>query len=129
MAFSHSYVLVTGATGFIGAQVVDELLRRGIKVRAATRSLRKGELLKQARPQYASQLDITQVGDFSEAASFTDAVKEVTGVIHVASPFSYSVKDNEKELIRPAIEGVKAILEASAASPKVKVSSGVQVLE
>lgn len=111
---------MTGATGFIGAHVVDNLLQRGIKVRAATRSLQKGELLKQARPQYASQLDIVQVGDFSEAASFANAVKDVDGVIHVASPFSYTVSDNEKELILPAIAGVRAILEAAAANPDVK---------
>ncbi|KAF2466080.1 NAD dependent epimerase/dehydratase [Lindgomyces ingoldianus] len=120
MSSLQSYVLVTGATGFIGAHVVDGLLKRGCKVRAATRSTLKGQLLKQARPQYASQLDIVQTSDFSEAVSFREAVKDVTGVVHVASPFSYSVKDNEKELIRPAIEGVKAILEASAASPNIK---------
>lgn len=122
MAFSHSYVLVTGATGFIGAHVVDNLLRRGIKVRAATRSLKKGEQLRAARPQYSSLLDIVQVGDFSDAEtpSLAEAVKGVTGVIHVASPFSYSTTDNEKELILPAIAGVRAILEAAEQEKSVK---------
>lgn len=116
----HSYVLVTGATGFIGAHIVDELLRRGLKVRVAVRSQRKGERFQQAREQYASHLDIVQIGDFSEVASFADAVKDVTGVIHVASPFTYSTTDNEKELVLPAIAGVKALLEAAAANPNVK---------
>ena len=122
MASSHSYVLVTGATGFIGAHVVDNLLRRGIKVRAATRSLKKGEQLRAARPQYSSLLDIVQVGDFSDAEtpSLAEAVKGVTGVIHVASPFSYSTTDNEKELILPAIAGVRAILEAAEQEKSVK---------
>jgi nucleoside-diphosphate-sugar epimerase len=115
MASSQSYVLVTGATGFIGAHVVDNLLKRGIRVRAATRSLEKGEQLKAARPQFASLLDIVEVGDFSnaEAPSLSKAVKDVTDIIHVASPFSYSTTDNEKELILPAIAGVRAILEAA----------------
>lgn len=35
-------VLVTGATGFIGSHVIDQLLARGIKVRGTVRSLEKG---------------------------------------------------------------------------------------
>ncbi|KAF2794596.1 3-beta hydroxysteroid dehydrogenase/isomerase family protein [Melanomma pulvis-pyrius CBS 109.77] len=120
MTPSQSYVLVTGATGFIGAHVVDNLLQRGIKVRAATRSLQKGEQLRAARQRYSSQLDIVQVGDFSDATSFSEAVKDVTGVIHVASPFSYSTTDNEKELILPAIAGVRAILEAAEREKSVE---------
>lgn len=120
MSLRPPYVLVTGATGFIGAHVVDELLRRGCKVRAATRSLQKGELMKISRPQYAEQLDIVQVGDFEEAASFETATKDIDGVVHVASPFNYAVKDNERELVRPAIEGVKAILGAAAQNEQIK---------
>ncbi|KAF2438528.1 NAD dependent epimerase/dehydratase [Karstenula rhodostoma CBS 690.94] len=114
------YILVTGATGFIGAHVVDELLRRGHRVRAATRSLPKGELMKISRPQYAARLDIVQVRDFSASASFTDAVQGVDGIIHVASPFTYTTTDNEKELVKPAIAGVKSVLDAAAQEGKVK---------
>ena len=120
MSSQHPYILVTGATGFIGAHVVDSLLNRGIKVRAATRSNQKGESLKAARPEHSSLLDTVQIKDFSESASFAEAIQGVTGVIHVASPFTYDVKDLEKELVRPAIAGVKAILAAAAASPDVK---------
>ncbi|KAF2837484.1 NAD(P)-binding protein [Patellaria atrata CBS 101060] len=114
------YYLVTGATGFIGAHVVDELLARGFKVRATTRSPKKGEFLRQARSSYSSRLDIVQIKDFSEAASLENVVKDIDGVIHVASPFTYDILDNEKELVLPAIAGVTSILEASLSNPKVK---------
>ncbi|KAM0326678.1 hypothetical protein ACHAQA_006548 [Verticillium albo-atrum] len=119
MSPSPQYVLVTGATGFIGAHIVDVLLSRGIRVRGATRSLAKGDLMIKDRPQYASKLDFVQVGDFSDGGDFSEAVRDVDAVIHVASPFSYDTKDNEKELILPAIAGVKAILAAAASNPKI----------
>src|SRR5689334_13365391 len=43
-----------------------------------------------------------------------------TTVSNMAQPFTYDTKDNEKELIIPAINGVVSILEAAATSPKVK---------
>lgn len=80
-----SYVLVTGSTGFIGAHVVDSLLKRGLKVRGATRSLQKGEQMKAARPEYASKLDFVQVEDFTNVGVFDNIVQDVDAVIHVAS--------------------------------------------
>ncbi|CAK7221618.1 hypothetical protein SBRCBS47491_004590 [Sporothrix bragantina] len=117
---SPQYVLVTGATGFIGAHVVDVLLARGLRVRGATRSPAKGEAMRTARPQHANRLDFVQIADFSEPSSLADAVQGVDAVIHVASPFTYDTKDNEKELIIPAINGVKGILAAAAAAKTVK---------
>lgn len=81
-------MLVTGASGFIGAHVVDALLSRGLKVRGTTRSPAKGKVMIRARPQYESSLDFVQVGDFGDAAGdalFSEAVKGVDGIIHVAS--------------------------------------------
>lgn len=70
----------------------------------------------QARPQFASQIDFVQIEDFEKSGVFEDAVKGVDAVIHVASPFTYDTKDNEKELILPAINGVRSILEAATNS-------------
>ncbi|TDZ38757.1 putative uncharacterized oxidoreductase [Colletotrichum spinosum] len=117
----RKYVLVTGATGFIGAHVVDELLRRGIRVRGATRTVAKGQAMIKARPQYADLLDFVQIDDFENPNVFKDSLGGgIDGVIHVASPFTYDTKDNEKELILPAIQGVEAILQAVDNNPGIK---------
>lgn len=99
-----------------------------------------------ARAQYKSKLDFVQVDDFGDPAGdglFSEAVKGVDGVIHVASvssegsprlshshsrsqsdgaiqPLTYDTTDNEKELVLPAINGVRAILKAAAATPSVQ---------
>ncbi|KAH8888390.1 NAD dependent epimerase/dehydratase [Thozetella sp. PMI_491] len=120
MSSLPGYVLVTGATGFIGAHVVDCLLGRGLKVRGATRSAAKGEAMIRARHQYQGKLDFVQIDDFEKPGVFAEATRDIDAVIHVASPFTYDTKDNEKELILPAISGVRSILEASAATPSIR---------
>ncbi|KAL4914893.1 hypothetical protein BDW62DRAFT_213068 [Aspergillus aurantiobrunneus] len=114
------FVLVTGATGFIGAHIVDALLTRGLRVRGTTRSLAKGEAMMKARPQYKDQLEFVQINDFEHPGGLIDAVKGVDGIIHTASPFTYDTTDNEKELLRPAINGVQAICEATSTNPSVR---------
>ncbi|KAL4937306.1 hypothetical protein BDV06DRAFT_227064 [Aspergillus oleicola] len=108
------FVLVTGATGFIGAHIVDALLSRGLRVRGATRSPAKGEAMVKARPQYKDRLEFVRIDDFESPGGLEDAVRGVDGVVHAASPFTYNTTNNEKELITPAINGVKAILAASS---------------
>lgn len=80
-----TYVLLTGATGFIGAHVLDILLQRGLRVRVAVRNLEKARLLGDARPEYAHKLDFVQVADYGVATSFKEAVMDVEGIVHVAS--------------------------------------------
>ncbi len=114
------YVLVTGCTGYLGAHVVDDLLARGSRVRLAVRNLSKGHALRDARPQYASKLDFVQVADFTLNTSFEAAVEGVDGIIHVASPLTFGVTDNEKDFILPAIKGVKSVLQAAAQASQIK---------
>ncbi|KAJ5715393.1 uncharacterized protein N7483_012574 [Penicillium malachiteum] len=113
-ANNSRYVLVTGSTGFIGAHVVDNLLARGFSVRGSTRSAKKGEQMKAARPQYANKLDFVVVEDFTKTGVFDSVMEGIDAVIHVASPFFLDTTNNEEELILPAINGVKSILSASA---------------
>lgn len=120
MSAAQSTILVTGATGFIGAHVVDNLLERGINVKAATRSLSKANLMKSTRQQYSSQLEFIRIADFSEEANLADVMAGVDGIIHVASPFSYDVQDSEKELVLPAIKGVRSVLSAALQQPRIK---------
>ncbi|CAI4212102.1 unnamed protein product [Parascedosporium putredinis] len=91
-----------------------------MKVRGTTRSLAKGEAMIDTRPKYKSQLEFVQIADFERSADFTKAVEGVGAIIHTASPLNYAATDNEKELVLPAIRGVRALLEAAAAHPDIR---------
>ncbi|KIW91654.1 uncharacterized protein Z519_07622 [Cladophialophora bantiana CBS 173.52] len=117
---SHSGGLLSAKAGFIGAHVVDNLLARGLRVRVAVRNLAKGNALRDARPHYASRLDCVLIADFAEATSLEEAVAGVDGIVHVASPLTYSVQDTEKDIILPAINGVKSVLKAAANTPQIR---------
>lgn len=54
-------------------------------MRGSTRSMRKGEDMKAARPQYASQLDFVVVEDFTKIGVFDSVMDGIDAVIHVAS--------------------------------------------
>jgi len=93
MAHQISHVLVTGATGFIGAHIVDQLLAKGIKVRGTTRTLAKGQRMNDARPQHSSLLEFVQINDFTGHTDFTEAVQGVDAVIHAASVCTATARD------------------------------------
>jgi len=66
-------VLVTGATGTIGRDLVKILSENGVQVRAAVRDQAK------ARKQFGADIALATF-DFEEAASFSDALKDVEKV-------------------------------------------------
>lgn len=82
---SLSHVLVTGATGFVGAQVVDLLLERGIKVTGTARSQSKANQVKTRREKYGDLFSMAITGDLAAPDVFDEVVKDVDVVIHVAS--------------------------------------------
>jgi nucleoside-diphosphate-sugar epimerase len=84
------------------------LLKRGLKVRGATRSAEKGKAMLEARPEFASKLDFVQIQDFEKTGVFDEAVKDVDAVIHVASVcFSPKIKET------PSIESLLLIIFAA----------------
>ncbi|KAL0566202.1 hypothetical protein V5O48_015813 [Marasmius crinis-equi] len=114
---SKSLVLVSGATGYIAAWVVRNLLERGFDVRGTVRSPSKGkELLSvlEKLPGYATKtgkFDVVVVEDIAKEGAFDEAVKGVDAVEHVASPFHFNA-DDPNELFEPAVKGTVGILES-----------------
>lgn len=91
MAYFSPLVLVTGATGFIGAHIVDALLTKGYRVRGTTRSVEKGSAMMQDRTKYANKLEFVQIGDFEHPHGLDHAVEGVDAVIHSASVSCYQI--------------------------------------
>ncbi|KAL7949264.1 NAD(P)-binding protein [Trichoderma barbatum] len=106
-------VLITGATGYLGGQLVKEAFARGHSVRAVVRTEPSFKKLAEKFPQFASKLSHVVISDITTPDSFEGAFEGVVGVIHTASPFNLEPKNNEEDLLKPAIRGSVAILDAA----------------
>lgn len=114
-------ILVTGATGFIGGHCVGELLNRNYRVKAAVRSLEKFNQLKAGCPVDKQHL-LTHViiADIASVAQLVAGVKGCTGILHLASPYTYTVNDFVEGLLNPALNGTLSILKAAKQEPAIK---------
>jgi len=98
--------LVTGGTGFVGANVVRELLREGASVRVLARA--HGD----RRALAGLTVDVCE-GDLGDPSSLRRAVQGVRTVYHVAADYRLWVRRPE-ELYRTNVEGTRAMLQAAA---------------
>jgi len=118
--FNGETVMVTGATGYIGAQVVSLLLPKGYRVRAAVRSKEKADALAAAFPCFKDRIEFVFV-DLSSPDSFNDVLSGLTGVFHIASPVPGSLKKSVKaDYLDPAIHGTLGLLRAASRTPSIK---------
>lgn len=87
-------ILVTGADGFIGSHLTEELIRQGYDVRAFVyyNSFNSWGWLDQSPKEIKSQLDVF-AGDIRDPYGVKEAMKGCTHVLHLASliaiPYSY----------------------------------------
>ncbi|MCJ1317092.1 methylglyoxal reductase (NADPH-dependent) gre2 [Xylographa vitiligo] len=118
---SRQTVLITGASGFLAAHVLNEFLDHGYNVRGTVRSEETAAKVRKTHAKYGDKLSFAIVKDVAEPGAFDEAVKGVDGVIHTASPFQMAVTDNEKELLQPAVQGTKGVLKSiKAYNPSVR---------
>lgn len=116
-------VLVTGGTGYIASWLVKYLLEDGYKVRITVRNIndesRYSHLIKISENTKGS-LEVFEA-DLLDSEAFGMCMNGCNIVFHTASPFLFSgVSDPQKQLIDPALEGTKNVLDAVNSTYSVK---------
>src|ERR1700682_4597895 len=99
-------VLVTGGTGFVGANLVRELLADGRTVRVLARKGGDRTALEGCAVEIAE-------GDLQDPSSLKVAVAGVKRVYHVAADYRLCARD-ARELYRTNVDGTRHILSAAA---------------
>lgn len=116
-------VLVTGGSGYIASWLVKYLLDEGINVRATVRDPNNEEKvgpLKRIAEKSKGSLTLFQA-DLLQPGAFNGPMKGCEVVFHTASPFVFmGIKDPQKQLIEPAVEGTRNVLEAANRNESVK---------
>jgi NADPH-dependent methylglyoxal reductase len=114
-------VLLTGATGSLGADVLKLLLSEGHDVSAVVRSLAKSKTsLEQtySRETASQQLELIEIHDLAAPHAFDVPASKVDAIIHIATPLTDS--DFQKTMIEPTDAITISVLEAAAKSTTVK---------
>ena len=113
-SFVNDRVLVTGISGYVGQHVAAELLKNGYLVRGTARSIAKAQATKAAIEAVTSVENLEFVeADLLADAGWNEAVTGCNYVIHVASPFYLAEPKNESDMITPAVDGTKRVLNAA----------------
>lgn len=121
---ANTLVLVTGGSGFVALHCLAQALTAGYKVRTTIRSESKKQNVLKGLQKAQPPVDATKVefviADLLKDEGWADAVRNVSIVLHVASPFPGVQPKDENELIRPAVDGTLRVLRAAKASGTVK---------
>jgi nucleoside-diphosphate-sugar epimerase len=109
-------ILVTGASGYIAAHIVKQLMENGYRVRGTVRNLtdsKKCDPLRKLVENPKHPLELVEA-DLLNESSWPNAVAGCTYVVHTASPFPNAAPKDEMELIKPAVDGTLFVLKACA---------------
>lgn len=100
----NDMILVTGATGFLGAELIRQLTAQQLKVRAIKRSTANvPDLIKD------NSLVEWRIADINEPETLADAFEGVTQVYHCAAFISFDPKDKAR-LLKVNIEGTANVV-------------------
>lgn len=106
-------VMVTGATGYVAGWIVKGLLEAGATVHAPVRdpnNVDKVAHLTAIAEKASGTLKLFKA-DLLQPGSYAEAMTGCGVVFHTASPFTTTVIDPQKELIDPAVQGTRNVLE------------------
>lgn len=107
-------VLLTGVTGFIAAHILELLVKEQYSVVGTLRTVSRSDFIKKKYPN--ADITLEHVADIAVPGCFDSVFQkhpDIEYVLHTSSPFHFDVKDPEKELLIPAIQGTKGIFESA----------------
>lgn len=104
---SNNLVLVSGANGHLGNNLVRLLIKKGFSVRASVRNIKNKDCFK--------DLDCEVVqADITDKASFAKALQGVDTFYAVGAAFKLWAKDPKKEIYDVNMDGTRNTIEAAA---------------
>lgn len=116
-----STTLVTGAAGFVGSHLVNELLARGESIRAMVRNRSQGDRLRERGVEVI-------VGDIRDRDAVGRAVEGIESILHCAA--AVGDRYTGREIRQTNLEGVRRLLDGARAANvgRVVLLSSVNVL-
>ncbi|KAJ7591559.1 hypothetical protein C8J56DRAFT_825747 [Mycena floridula] len=124
MAPSEETVLITGVNGFVGSHLATQLLAEGYTVRGTARGSKFDEV-KAAEISKNPRFQLIQMDDIP-GGDFTEALKGVTAVMHVAAPLAgkASAEDGHKIGVQGALNVIEQAYKAGITKIVVTASWG-----
>lgn len=116
-----SWILVTGASGFLASHICLQFLQRGYNVRGAVRNPTQSAWLLEGRfKAYADNgaIELVSVPDLGADAAYDEAAKGVAAIIHTA--YVTNIVPDPNKVITPTVAGVRSIMNAALREPSVK---------
>ena len=125
-------VLVTGFSGFIGANISKLLLDKGYNIRGAVRNLDKANKVVDTMSAMGcdtSGIELVEV-ELGSDVGWSDAVKDCRYIQHIASPLPNDPPTDREALVPEARAGAQRVLEHgySAGVEKIVMTSSIAAM-
>ncbi|KAF7310188.1 Epimerase domain-containing protein [Mycena indigotica] len=124
---SPELIFVTGASGFLGAHVIHQLLEKGYHVRGTARGT-KADDLQASYARYGDRFQVVKIADIGHD-QFPEVLKGVSAVLHLATPMPGKIGFEEQ--LKGAVDGtMNVVIQAEKAGiRKVVVTSSIAAVQ